>query len=157
MRKLEFLFASLLVITMGLGISSCSKDDDEPTIPSAKEVAGTYTGDIECFIMGNSYVTYNDLTVVIVAEDEDDVTIKLPAYGETPMTFPEITVTDVDVENLNGVYELESKGFSGTFQSGTAYTGVIGGTYTNKTLSLTISYNIGSMPTMTCIYTANKK
>ena len=157
--KKFFKAASLMLICATFtGIVSCSDDKkEEPKTPeAAKEVAGTYTGDIDCYVMGTLYTTYTNNTFVITAEDEDDVTIKIPAYGEGNMMFPEITVTDVDVEGADGKYTLEETNFAGSFESGTAYTGSIGGKFENNTLTLNFSYAIGAMPPMTCVFTAPK-
>ena len=152
-RKMKF--ASLmLVCLMATVFFSCKDDKDEPKKDGvAAEVAGSYTGDMVSTVMGQTF-NFNDLTFVITAEDEDDVSITIPAYKNGNMEFPEIKVQDVDVEFSNGIYTFETSEFSGTFESGTAYSGYIGGNLTNKILTLNIAYNIGAMPQMVCVFTS---
>ena len=150
-RKMKF--ASLMVVClMSTVFFSCKDDKDEPKKDGvAIEVAGSYSGDMVSTVMGQTFNFY-DLTFVVTAEDEDDVTITIPEYEYMNMQFPEIIVKDVDVSESNGVYEFETTEFSGTFESGTAYSGHIGGTLSNKTLTLNIAYNIGAMPPMVCVF-----
>lgn len=152
-------FASLMAVClMATVFFSCKDDKDEPKKDGvAIEVAGSYSGDMVSTVMGQTFNFY-DLTFVVTTEDEDDVTITIPEYeymnGNRNMQFPEIIVKDVDVSESNGVYEFETTEFSGTFESGTAYSGHIGGTLSNKTLTLNIAYNIGAMPPMVCVFTS---
>ena len=49
MEKVK-LILSVIAICLGLGgtLTSCSENDDEPAVGAAKQIAGTYVGDITC-------------------------------------------------------------------------------------------------------------
>ena len=62
MKKITTLFASMMLFAgLTTAFTSCSDDDNnEPEIPAAKSVAGTYTGDMSCTVMG-SESTFEDM------------------------------------------------------------------------------------------------
>ena len=52
MEKVK-LILSVIAICLGLGgtLTSCSENDDEPAVGAAKQIAGTYVGDITCSVL----------------------------------------------------------------------------------------------------------
>ena len=100
---------------------SCSDEKDEPAVPAAKTIQGTYAGDLECTVMGSSSI-FENKTFTINATDESTVSVVLPAFGEAPMALPSITLTGVKVTEANGVVTLATTEVSGQTDAGKSYT-----------------------------------
>ena len=56
MKPIKFLFATMIALLALVTLPSCSDDnnEDEPAVPAAKAIAGTYAGDMECSVMGSA-------------------------------------------------------------------------------------------------------
>lgn len=145
------LFVSILLL------GSCSKDD-EPAVPAAKAVAGSYFGDMSCSVMGSESV-FDNLSFDVEATSDALATIHVPSFGESPMQVPDIDITDVPVtENADGSYSLKSTSFEGTLSSGKQYSGVIEGSVNNATLTVNFNLQYGAMPMpMICSFIGSKK
>lgn len=151
-----FLAALMLCIGCVTTMTSCSDDNDDPIIPAAKNVAGTYNGDMSCSVMGQASV-FEDVTFVVNAVDEATVNITISSFGEPPMQVPDITVSDVVVSGTEGVYTLAETEFNGTTDNGKAYSGTLQGTFANNTLTINFNLQYGAMPMpMICTFTAQK-
>ena len=157
MRQIKFLFATLMAVVFLTIISSCSNDKDEPAVPAAKTIQGTYAGDLECTVMGSASV-FEDKTFTVTATDETTVSIVLPAFGEAPMALPSITLPGVKVTETNGVVTLATTEVSGQTDAGKTYTCTFSGTVQDKTLNLKFNLQYGAMPMpMICSSTALKQ
>ena len=104
-RTAAFFTVMMLLAGITSVFSSCSDKDDEPSLPAAEYVAGTYTGDMTCSVMGNESV-FEDLTFNVDATDDATVDITLPSFGNPPMQVPQINVSDVKVSGSDGTYTL---------------------------------------------------
>ena len=62
MKQIKFLFATIMAVVCLTTFSSCSDDKDEPAVPAAKTIQGTYAGDLECTVMGSSSI-FEDKTL----------------------------------------------------------------------------------------------
>lgn len=139
--------------------AACSEDNknDGPGAPAAKSVAGSYTGDMTCSVMGDESV-FEDLTFEMEATDDATVSVTIPSFGEPPMKMPSMTVADVAVSGTDGFYTLASTEFKGTTADGKSYSGILTGNSENRTLTLRFNLNYGAMPMpLICTFTANKK
>lgn len=158
MKKLKTIFATMM-LCFGLvaTMSSCSEDDDEPATPAARYVAGTYSGDMTCSVMGSESV-FEDMTFSVAAIDDATVDVVIPSFGNPPMQVPEITVTGVNVSGADGTYTLAPAEFKGTTDAGKAYSGSIQGSFENDEITIRFSLQYGAMPMpMICTFTAPKK
>ena len=81
MEKVK-LILSVIAICLGLGgtLTSCSENDDEPAVGAAKQIAGTYVGDITCSVL-NMELKYESLAVKLVATDDATVVVTIPSFG----------------------------------------------------------------------------
>ena len=128
-------------------LSSCGGDDDNVDVlpGAAKIVAGNYVATMNCEVM-KQLLTYENVSVSIVAKDDATVDIKVSGFGEGGRALAPIEIKDVKVTGEDGNYAFTSKEFSGTTENGKAYSGVVTGTYVAGKLSLVYSLQYGSMP-----------
>lgn len=158
MSKNKTIFASaLLCLCLGAAFTSCSdKEEDEPALPAAREVAGTYSGDMTCSVMGQES-QFEDMTFTVVAVDDSSVDITVSEFGQAPMAVPSFTVEGVKVSGAEDSYTLASTDFEGQTATGRAYSGKLQGSYSGTTLSVQFNLQYGAMPMpMICSFSAPK-
>lgn len=153
-------FMAMTMIATGLlfSFTSCGSDDDndQPANPAAKSVAGSYTGDMSCSVMGQAS-TFNDVTFTVTAVDDATVSISVSDFGEAPMKVEGFTMTGVKVSGSNGTYELAATEYSGTTSAGKAYSGTVRGNYVNGMMNVEFQLQYGAMPMpMICSFSAPK-
>lgn len=162
MKKIKAIFASMAMAIAVLAttamFTSCSDDDkNEPEAPAATAVAGTYTGDMTCSVMGSESV-FENLTVTIASTDDTTVSITLSSFGEPPMQVPGITITGVKVSGSENTYSIAESEFSGNTPTGTAYSGTAKGSVVDDNLTLNVKLQYGAMPMpLICTIKAPKK
>lgn len=153
----QFLTLLLCACFVSVTTTSCSDDNDAPATPAAKEIAGTYNGDLDCTVMGSTD-TFEDKTFVVTATSDSEVSVELAAFGEAPMALPSITVDKLKVTGADGIYAVDATPFSGTTEAGKQYSGTIKLAYTNGVMVIDFQLQYGAMPVpMICKFTSNKK
>lgn len=156
MKAIKLLSA---MMTMALGLCtlvSCGSDDDEPAAPAAKAVAGTYTGDMTCSVMGSEDV-FENMTFTVTAVSDSKVDIEISSFGEPPMQVPGFTVSDVSVSGTDGNYTLDSTDFEGDLPNGRKYSGVLQGSFADNRLDVRFNLQYGAMPMpMICSFSSLK-
>lgn len=147
MKKVKNLFFMLMAVMAVVMLSSCGGDDDNVDVlpGAAKIVAGNYVATMNCEVM-KQLLTYENVSVSIVAKDDATVDIKVSSFGEGGRKLDPVDIKDVKVTGEDGNYAFTSKEFSGTTENGKAYSGVVTGTYVAGKLSLVYSLQYGSMP-----------
>lgn len=158
MKRLKSIFTTLLLcVALAATVSSCSDDkEDEPTIPAAKSIAGSYTGDMTCSVMGSESV-FEAMTFTLEATDDATVSLRIPSFGNPPMQVPEITVAGIKVTGDNGTYTLVPTEFDQEV-NGKKCSGVVKGNMADKQLTIQYNLQFGAMPMpMICTFTATKK
>lgn len=147
MRKVKNLLVLMMAVMAVVMLSSCGGDDDNVDVlpGAAKIVAGNYVATMNCEVM-KQLLTYENVSVSIVAKDDATVDIKVSSFGEGGRKLDPIEIKDVKVTGEDGNYAFTSKEFSGTTENGKAYSGVVTGTYVAGKLSLVYSLQYGSMP-----------
>ena len=147
MRKVKNLLVLMMAVMAVVMLSSCGGDDDNVDVlpGAAKIVAGNYVATMNCEVM-KQLLTYENVSVSIVAKDDATVDIKVSSFGEGGRKLDPIEINDVKVTGEDGNYAITSKEFSGTTENGKAYSGVVTGTYVAGKLSLVYSLQYGSMP-----------
>ena len=123
-----------------VAFTSCDDDNDDKTSkPAAKEVAGTYKGDMTCAVAGSESV-FEDVTFILTAADDAKTDITISTYGE------------------NGKYALAPTEYTETLANQKVAKGAIKGDYDNGTLNLTFTLQYGAMPMiMTNTFSATKE
>lgn len=149
MKKFKTMMAMMLaLVSMCVVFNSCSSDDDNDTVAAAKEIAGSYTSNLEMTVMGEPS-TYNNLTLKIEAVDDATVKVTLPACGEGMMALPALEVPAVKVSGSNDAYAFSKENYTGTVTVKGAeknYTVTLQGTLKDNTLTVNYSVQYGKMP-----------
>ncbi len=147
MRKVKNLLVLMMAVMAVVMVSSCGGDEDNVDVlpGAAKIVAGNYVATMNCEVM-KQLLTYENVSVSIVAKDDATVDIKVSSFGEGGRKLDPVEIKDVKVTGEDGNYAITSKEFSGTTENGKAYSGVVTGTYVAGKLSLVYSLQYGSMP-----------
>ncbi len=138
----------LALVSMCVVFNSCSSDDDNDTVAAAKEIAGSYTSNLEMTVMGQAS-TYENLTMKIEAVDDATVKVTLPACGEGMMALPALEVPAVKVSGSNGAYAFSQENYTGTVTVKDAeknYTVTLQGTLKDNTLTVNYKVQYGKMP-----------
>ena len=149
MKKFNFSFAAMMVamLTMCVAFTSCSNDDDD-TVAAAKEIVGSYTGNLAMTVMGQAS-SHDNITMKIEAVDNATVKVTLPAFGEGMMALPALEVPAVKVSGSNGAYAFSQENYAGTVTVDGAekkYTVTLQGTLKDNTLTVKYSVQYGKMP-----------
>ena len=149
MKKFKFSFAAMMVamLTMCVAFTSCSNDDDD-TVAAAKEIVGSYTGNLAMTVMGQAS-SHDNITMKIEAVDNATVKVTLPAFGEGMMALPALEVPAVKVSGSNGAYAFSQENYAGTVTVNGAekkYTVTLQGTLKDNTLTVSYSVQYGKMP-----------
>lgn len=156
MKKFRPFLTLIVSLFMATAFTACGDDDDEPSTPAAKEIAGTYLGDIDCTVM-SATETFEDKTVVITATSDSEVSITLDSFGTAPMLLPSIKVDHLKVTGNDGIYSVASSNFEGTTSDGKKYSGTIQAKYTNGVIVIDFKLQYGMMPMpMICKFTSSK-
>lgn len=155
MKKFKLL-AFLLSLISVFSLTSCDDYEDEPDTPAAKQIEGSYSGTMECSVMG-SVDTFENMSFRIVATDDATVTVTLPPFGNAPMAMPSITLEGVKVSETNGIVTLKETEVNGLNDSGKKYTLTLTGTVEGNVLNIKFNLLYGSMPMpIICSSTASK-
>ncbi len=149
MKKFKFSFAAMMVamLTFCVVFTSCSSDDDD-TVAAAKEIVGSYTGNLAMTVMGETS-SHDNITMKIEAVDNATVKVTLPAFGEGMMALPALEVPAVKVSGSNGAYAFSQENYAGTVTVNGAekkYTVTLQGTLKDNTLTVSYSVQYGKMP-----------
>lgn len=154
--KIIKLLAFLLSLTSVFSLTSCGDDMNEPDTPAAKQIEGSYSGTMECSVMG-SVDTFENMSFRIVATDDATVTVTLPAFGNAPMAMPSITLKEVKVSETNGIVTIKETEANGMTDTGKKYTVTLTGTVEGNVLNIKFNLLYGSMPMpIICSSTASK-
>ena len=92
-KKLSVCFIALLGMVV---MASCSSDNDDVKVGAAKVVAGEYTSNLTCTVMGQD-TEFKDVTVSITAKDDATVDVKIGCFGNPPMQVPSFTIENVSI------------------------------------------------------------
>ena len=138
MKMKRFLMAGLVVVGL-IGLSACKKEKP------AEEVAGSYKGTLVMSVSGKEQAR-SEATVVLTAENEEQVTIFIPAMGEGKMSAPELTLKAIPVKKSSDKqYELSESAVDVTVNS-VQWKGSIKGSVNSSRLALEYTLQPGSMP-----------
>ena len=149
MKKFKTMMAMMLaLVSMCVVFNSCSSDDDNDTVVAAKEIAGSYTGNMEMTVMGETS-PYDNVTMKIEVVDDATVKVTLPDCGEGMMALPALEVPAVKVSVSNGAYAFSKENYTGTVTVNGAeknYTVTLQGTLKDNTLTGNYKVQYGKMP-----------
>lgn len=140
----------VVATTFVFGMSSCSSsNDDEPEVPVATQVAGSYTGTETLTVMGEADESTETIEFTKATDVSVDVT--LPKYGEGMMTVPALPVKGISLTKSGNTITGKLDKYEGTVKtadgSEKAYTiSDITVIFNDKTVVMTFSQKYGNMP-----------
>lgn len=116
--------------------------------PDTMVIAGAYTGTIDMSVMGASQGNYDNIKVTIKAQEDGNVEITLPPFGEGAMAFTEdVVMKDIKLTVEDGTYTLS--GDVNTTSATTRpieVTGSLAGTIKDGKADIIFSLIPGAMP-----------
>ena len=146
----KFMTMTLAAMAFVFGMSSCSSsNDDEPEVPVATQVAGSYTGTETLTVMGEADESTETIEFTKATDVSVDVT--LPKYGEGMMTVPALPVKGISLTKSGNTITGKLDKYEGTVKtadgSEKAYTiSDITVIFNDKTVVMTFSQKYGNMP-----------
>ena len=141
---------TLAALAFVVSMSSCSSsNDDEPEVPVATQVAGSYTGTETLTVMGEADESTETIEFTKATDVSVDVT--LPKYGEGMMTVPALPVKGISLTKSGNTITGKLDKYEGTVKtadgSEKAYTiSDITVIFNDKTVVMTFSQKYGNMP-----------
>ena len=150
MKIKSFMMMSMAAMAYVFGMSSCSSsNDDEPEVPVATQVAGSYTGTETLTVMGEADESTETIEFTKATDVSVDVT--LPKYGEGMMTVPALPVKGISLTKSGNTITGKLDKYEGTVKtadgSEKAYTiSDITVIFNDKTVVMTFSQKYGNMP-----------
>ncbi len=150
MKIKSFMMMSMAARAFVFGMSSCSSsNDDEPEVPVATQVAGSYTGTETLTVMGEADESTETIEFTKATDVSVDVT--LPKYGEGMMTVPALPVKGISLTKSGNTITGKLDKYEGTVKtadgSEKAYTiSDITVIFNDKTVVMTFSQKYGNMP-----------
>ena len=141
---------TLAAMAFVVSMSSCSSsNDDEPEVPVATQVAGSYTGTETLTVMGEADESTETIEFTKATDVSVDVT--LPKYGEGMMTVPALPVKGISLTKSGNTITGKLDKYEGTVKtadgSEKAYTiSDITVIFNDKTVVMTFSQKYGNMP-----------
>lgn len=162
MKIKSFMAMMVAAVTIVLGMSSCSSDD-EPEVAVATQVAGSYTGNEIVMVMGEE--SSNDTkTYSFTKVSDTTIDMAIPEMGMGGMmTIPPLTVKNIPLTKSGDAIMGKLDSFAGTVlnASGSERTFTISNitvALKDNTVVVTFSLKYGSMPmSMETTFTGTKK
>lgn len=151
----------LTMMLVALCTMACSDDDtQENAVIPAQEIAGTYTGTLSVGVGSQTMNPTENYKVVAEAEQNGTVKVTLAATDEEGgMSFPEISLSGIQVSKTDGMYTLAETPIDVTVE-GIAWVGNLSGMVKDKQLNLDYTCTPGAMSamgmTIKCTYIGSK-
>jgi hypothetical protein len=159
----KFLTMALAAMAFVASMSSCSKDDDEPEVAVAAQVAGSYAGN-EIVIVDNEESSNDTKTYEFTKTTETSVDMSVPEIGMGGMmSIPAFPVKGIVLTKNGNTITGKLATYSGTVKNAKgdekAYTvSDITVIFSEKTVVATFALKYGSMPfVMMTTFTGTKK
>lgn len=94
-----------LMLAFSLSLFSACSDDDDDDKDYAKEIAGTYTGDLTISVPETEPVVTNNINISVTRNSTDKVQVELKDFTYESMDL-DITVENIPVTKSNNTYSL---------------------------------------------------
>ena len=121
MRNKSFMTMSLMAAAFVLGMSSCSKDDDdEKEVDIATQVVGAYAGNEVMTVMGEDFDRTTTYTFTKTSDMTVDMTI--PATDDGGMALPTLMAKNIVLKKSDVYVSALGADVSGSLES---YTGTV--------------------------------
>lgn len=157
----------MFVLSLSLGFTACSDDDDDDVVDYAAQIAGTYNGDLTVDLgLGEDPTTLPEQDIKLNRNGENKAELVLDNFSLLGMNVGTIKVSDIDVVEKDGTITLKDKSVKVSLVEGTikADVAVSSSNVKGKTLRLNIDVtNIevanvaGKTPDVTVKFVGDKK
>lgn len=149
MKIKSFMMMLVAVATVVMGFTSCGSDDDEPQVPVATQVAGSYTGSELMIVMGEP--DEDTKTFEFTKSTDTSVDMMIPEYGEGMMSLPKMPVENIPLTKSGNTITGKLAKYEGTVTNASgaekAYTvSDIVVIVNDKTVVVTFKLKYGNMP-----------
>lgn len=151
MKIKSFMMMLVAAATVVMGFTSCGSDDDEPQVPVATQVAGSYTGNEIVIVMGDE--SSNDTkTYQFTKVSDTSIDMTVPEIGMGGMmTIPAFPVKNIPLTQNGNTITGKVASYSGTVKNAKgedkAYTvSNVALLFSDKNVVVTYSLKYGNMP-----------
>lgn len=149
MKIKSFMMMLVAAATVVMGFTSCGSDDDEPQVPVATQVAGSYTGSELMIVMGEP--DEDTKTFEFTKSTDTSVDMMIPEYGEGMMSLPKMPVKNIPLTKSGNTITGKLAKYEGTVTNASgaekAYTvSDIVVIVNDKTVVVTFKLKYGNMP-----------
>ena len=115
MKIKKFMTMMVAAAALVMSVSSCGDDKDEPEVPVAEQVVGSYTGNEIMTVMGDP--DESTKTFVFTKASDVSVDMLIPAYGEGMMTLPALPVKGITLTKSGNTITGKLDKYEGTVKS----------------------------------------
>lgn len=149
MKIKSFMMMLVAAATVVMSFTSCGSDDDEPQVPVATQVAGSYTGSELMIVMGEP--DEDTKTFEFTKSTDTSVDMMIPEYGEGMMSLPKMPVKNIPLTKSGNTITGKLAKYEGTVTNASgaekAYTvSDIVVIVNDKTVVVTFKLKYGNMP-----------
>ncbi len=161
MRIKSILAMTLVAMAFVIGVSSCSKDDDDLEVAVATQVAGSYEGEEVLTVMGED--SKGTSTYQFVKSSDSSVDLTIPSSSGEGMALPALIVKNITLTQNGSTITGKLASYAGTVinQAGAekSYTvSNLTAIFKDKTVVVTYTLKYGNMPfDFTGSFTGTKK
>jgi len=148
---MKFKSFMMMMATMAFvfGVCSCGSDDDEPEVPVATQVAGSYTGVEVMTVSGED--DEGTKTFEFTKATDSSVDMIIPEYGEGGMALPKMPVKGIVLTKSDNNITGRLASYSGTVTNASgaekAYTvNDVTVLFSDKNVVVTFTLKYGNMP-----------
>lgn len=151
MRIKSFATMTMAAVAFVLSVCSCSSDNDEPEVPMATQVAGSYTGNEVIKVLGE-VSSEGTSTYEFTKSTDTSIDMTIPESGAMGhMAIPALPVKNIPLTKSGETVTGKLASYSGTVTNSSgaekAYTiSDVTVIFSGKTVVVTFSLKYGNMP-----------
>lgn len=133
----------MFVLSLSLGFTACSDDDDDDVVDYAAQIAGTYNGDLTVDLgLGEDPTTLSEQDIKLNRNGENKAELVLDNFSLQGMNVGTIKVSDIDVTEKDGTITLKDKSVKVSLVGGTIKADVAVSSSNVKVKTLTLNIDV---------------
>ncbi len=156
MSKLKFILMAVFMVITSSAFISCGDDDETPNpLTLAEKVAGSYKGDADLQVMGNSLGS-KEQNITVTAADKNHINATIDAVTYSSMTIPAFTIENIEVEELeDGTISMKPMQFTAKTETMDITGEIVSGTLKDGKANVKLNVQAGKMPmAITVVFTS---